>query len=235
MKEREAASNTGNAGVNVSRTTRGMIVNQLREAIVEGRLAPGAALPQNHIKEQFGTSAAPVREALQQLTAEGLVVHYTNRGAFVADFDLDELRHVLLPVRLRVEQYAARMARATGSASLWDALDAEVAALHAAADRSDLRASTAADVTFHRLLIGAAHSAFAEQVWRGAESRVRMQFARLGDPGQRLHSIAEEHRVLLDVLRSGEGAAVDIALHEHIITAAELLLSDSRAASTPEP
>lgn len=94
---------------------------------------------------------------------------------------------------------------------------------------------TAHDVAFHRRLIGAGRSAYAQQVWTGAESRIRMQFARVGQPERRLLAIADEHRVLLDVLRGGDDAAVDDALEQHIVAAAEMLLVGDGARSVPAP
>jgi DNA-binding GntR family transcriptional regulator len=199
-------------------------VDELREAIIDGRLPAGAPIRQNQVIDDFGASAAPVREALQQLTAEGLLVQYTNRGTFVADFDLDELVHVLLPIRLRLEQYAAHTARETAPESLWADLQTEVDRLYAAADDNDVRGVTAADVAFHRTIVTASHSAYAEQVWKGAESRVRMQFQRLGRPEQRLHAIADEHRELLETLHHGSRSQIDAALKDHIVTAAEQLI-----------
>ncbi|GAB2737899.1 GntR family transcriptional regulator [Salinifilum aidingensis] len=207
-----------------ARSTRGFVVDSLREAIVEGRLPAGSRLGQDQLRAEFATSAAPVREALRQLESEGLVVHYPNRGSFVTEVDAHELRGVLLPVRLQLEQHAARHAIAHAATAFWDGLAEIVHAMRSAADHGDLRAVTETDVRFHRTLISEAHSVHATHIWSGIESRIRMQFHILGRPQHRLHSIAEEHEQLLDELRSGDRSRADDALREHIVDAAEQLL-----------
>jgi DNA-binding GntR family transcriptional regulator len=64
---------------------------QLEEAIVEGHFEPGARLDEVRLAERFGVSRTPVREALQQLAAEGLVTIRPRRGAVVAAPGVGEL------------------------------------------------------------------------------------------------------------------------------------------------
>ncbi|GAA2797883.1 GntR family transcriptional regulator [Saccharopolyspora taberi] len=210
-----------------ARSTRAYVVELLRDAIIEGRLAPGSRLGQDQLRAEFSASAAPVREALRELESEGLVTHYPNRGSFVAEIDPDEFREVLLPIRLHLERHAAHKVLADPPAGLWDDLDEIVTGMRGAADRGDLRAITEADVRFHRTLVEAAHSAHTARIWAGIESRVRMQFNRLGRPERRLSAIADEHRSLLDQLRGGDRESIDAELEAHIVTAAERLLSDA--------
>src|SRR3954453_4016874 len=61
-----------------------LVLRTLREAIVEGRLAPGEAVVEAQLSRQLGVSRAPLREALRSLESEGLIVSVPWRGAFVA-------------------------------------------------------------------------------------------------------------------------------------------------------
>ena len=72
--------------------TPDLVADALREDIGAGRVAPGAALRQEELAERFAVSRIPVREALRQLEAEGLVVVRSNRGAHVRSFTKQELR-----------------------------------------------------------------------------------------------------------------------------------------------
>ena len=89
------------------RTTQGMVVGGLRDAILSGVLAGGQPLRQDEIAEQFGVSRMPVREALRQLEGEGMVSFYPHRGAVVSELsyhevvEITELRLVLEPEALR--------------------------------------------------------------------------------------------------------------------------------------
>ncbi|WP_037063594.1 GntR family transcriptional regulator [Pseudonocardia acaciae] len=209
------------------RSTRGYVAGALREAIITGELPPGHQLRQDQLSADFRSSAAPVREALRQLESEGLVVHYANRGSFVAEITEDELRNVLLPLRLHLERYALDRAVERDRARLCDELDQVTAEMRAAADRADLRAVTEADVRFHRTLVDAAGSAQTSQLWGSIQWRLRVQFHRLGEPAHRLHSITDEHITLVKAIRDDGRDHLHRALHEHIVTAAETLLDSA--------
>lgn len=208
-----------------ARSTRAYVAETLREAIITGELKPGQQLRQDQLSAEFVASAAPVREALRQLESEGLVVHFSNRGSFVAEITERELREVLLPLRLHLERYALDRATESGHERLCDQLDEVVAEMDFAAKHGDLRAVTEADVRFHRTLVDAAGSTQTSQIWGSIQWRLRVQFHRLGDPAQRLHRITDEHATLLKVIRGGETESVHAALEEHIVLAAEKLLN----------
>ena len=83
----------------------GLIVSELRDEILDGRLRPGERIHQEAVAERFGTSRLPVREALRQLQHEGLVVVLPNAGARVVRLDQAELGEVYL-LRERLEPLA---------------------------------------------------------------------------------------------------------------------------------
>jgi len=68
-----------------------LVCDGLRHAILSGELAQGMPLRQDQLAEQFGTSRIPVREALRQLEAEGLVRIEPNKGARVTPLSLAAL------------------------------------------------------------------------------------------------------------------------------------------------
>jgi len=90
------------------RSTPGLIADAIRLAIVRGQLAPGQTLGQEELAKQFGLSRAPIREALRQLEAEGLIVSYPHRGSAVAVLTADDVEEVFL-IRLSVESMALRL------------------------------------------------------------------------------------------------------------------------------
>ncbi|MGR9459411.1 GntR family transcriptional regulator (plasmid) [Rhizobium leguminosarum] len=81
----------------------------LREAILRGEFGEGSQLRQDQIAEQFGTSRIPVREALRQLEAEGLVRIEPNKGAVVTSLSIDDVLE-MLDIRIALECYALRLA-----------------------------------------------------------------------------------------------------------------------------
>lgn len=89
------------------RTAAEFVATHLRSRILSGALAAGEPLRQNHIATELGVSSTPVREALRELVAEGLVssdAHRSNvvRGLTLADVEeIYELRRVLEPILIR--------------------------------------------------------------------------------------------------------------------------------------
>lgn len=76
------------------RTLSAMIADQLRQSILDGTHPAGVQLRQDALGEAYGVSRIPVREALFQLEAEGLVKIVPQKGAIVSELSLDEINDV---------------------------------------------------------------------------------------------------------------------------------------------
>ena len=87
MTERAPVKREGN--------TVSLIYEQLRADILGGRLAPGSSLSQLTIARSYGTSRGPVREAMQRLQQDQLVIGFANRRFNVAPFEIADLEAVL--------------------------------------------------------------------------------------------------------------------------------------------
>ena len=96
------------------RTLSAAIVDQLRQSILDGTYPAGSQLRQDALGEAYGVSRIPVREALFQLEAEGLVRIVPQKGAIVSELSLDEINDVF---DLRADPGAAA-AGAVGAATL---------------------------------------------------------------------------------------------------------------------
>jgi DNA-binding GntR family transcriptional regulator len=91
------------------RSIAGEIARTLGARIVEGELAPGAPLRQDHVAAEFGASHIPVREAFRRLEAQGLVVAAPRRGVRVAPLDAAAITEVT-EMRAALEALALRHA-----------------------------------------------------------------------------------------------------------------------------
>ena len=118
------------------RTMSGQIATRIREKILGGDYAPGAALLQDSIAAEFGVSKIPVREALVRLRAEGLIDIEAHRGFRVRPLSAAEVDEVF-KLRLTLEPAAvaigAKLAKVADHAAARDALRALDAALAARA------------------------------------------------------------------------------------------------------
>lgn len=103
------ATETGRANGADKQTAQDLVLASMREAIISGRLAPGARLRQEKLAEEFGTSRIPVREALRALEYEGLVRSVPYRGFTVTELDADDIEEVY-DLRILLESHAVRLA-----------------------------------------------------------------------------------------------------------------------------
>ena len=87
---------------------RQQVLDGLRQAIIDGRLAPGARLTERELTEMMGVSRTVIREALRQLESEGLIAIVPNKGPVVRELSLAEARD-LYHIRAVLEGLAARL------------------------------------------------------------------------------------------------------------------------------
>jgi len=126
------------------------VTARLRQAIATGLLKPGERLNQAEIAERLGVSRMPIREALRQLDAEGLVTLQPYRGAIVSSLSSAELTEIY-EMRIALEVLALRRNLPRMGD---DVLTAMEALLHRMDDEEDGAAWIAANVEFHDLLYG---------------------------------------------------------------------------------
>lgn len=125
------------------------VSGQLRDEILDGRLAAGSRLVETELAARFGVSRGPVRDALQELARAGLAVDVPRRGTFVSSLTERDLADVYV-IRRAIEEAAVRLTveRAT-DADVATMLGAVVAA-ESAYEAGDLAAAWEADMAFHR-------------------------------------------------------------------------------------
>lgn len=192
-------------------TIQESVIAKIRESITSGDLPAGSQLIQEDLAHQWGVSRVPVREALQTLTAEGLVEHHPNRGFFVARLSVDDLAEVYR-LRALIEHDVMIEAAANASKSQLR----EVERLLVAVERAKSPARVAAaNRRFHFAVFELANLPrsvrLLEQLWDATEAHRAVYFA-LPNSVER---ITEEHRVQWRALAAGEGlqAAEAQALH----------------------
>jgi DNA-binding GntR family transcriptional regulator len=86
-----------------------MIANELREAIVDGRIEAGSRVNEVHLSNQLNVSRTPLREALMHLSAEGAVRNLPRRGFFIRALTIDEFENVY-SIRAILDPHALRLA-----------------------------------------------------------------------------------------------------------------------------
>ena len=131
---------------------REQVADQIRTAIIEGRLRPGDHIVEAALTEQLGVSRTPVREALILLEREGLVVSAPNRGCFVRSFaeaDID----AIFSMRTTLENFAGELIIDRLTQDDYDYMRDSIALQHAAIAERNFKNVRSIDMAFHRHLV----------------------------------------------------------------------------------
>lgn len=206
------------------------VKDRLLEAILDGRYAPGARIVETRVAREFGTSQAPVREALRDLEALGLIETTAFRGARVRHPSADELLEAFV-VRSQLEALAARLAVEHMTDADLEQLAGSLGEMRRAARAADLHAEALADALFHGRIVDLSGNAMLRRVWQMLEPLSRT-YITLVAPGADRHAIADMHQPILDALRSRDAGRAAAALDHHY-TAAGAMLANLWAADHP--
>ena len=197
-------------------TTADGALRAVRNAILDGTFPPGSQLREVHISTELGISRAPLREALNRLELEGLVVRIPFRGAFVAEVspkvaaEIAALRAILEPYA--VECALPYFATDEGRAELSEAVEA-LAERTAEGDRPG---SLEAHLAVHGLLYRASGNQALYDVWKSWQSQLRLFLAVDHQAFSQLSELAETHRTLQAAIESGDIEQIRHELAEHI-------------------
>lgn len=138
-------------------STPSIIARRLRDAVAKGEFQPGQQLTEAALAASFGVSRGPLREAMQRLTQEGLLVSHRNRGLFVMELDEPTIRDIYL-ARAAIERTAVRRAVELGAGSAAEALVSVVEAMRSYEDRPTDPEVSALDMEFHEQLVALSRS-----------------------------------------------------------------------------
>jgi DNA-binding GntR family transcriptional regulator len=186
----------------------------LADDIVRGLLVPGSALDETELARRFGVSRTPVREAIRQLAASGLVEVRAHRGAVVARPSEDRLIG-MFEAMAELEALCAGLAAERMSPAERGQLEAVHRELRALIQSGDPQRYHEVNEAFHAAIYAGAHNAYLAEMTHATRYRVqpfrRAQFRNLGRMAK---SHVEHDRVVLAILRGDrEGAAGAMRLH----------------------
>lgn len=202
-------------------STPSIVAEKLRQAIAYGALTPGTQLGEAELARKLGVSRGPLREGMQRLTQEGLLLAIRNRGVFVNTMDFGEIRDMYL-AREAVERTASRQILQGDHVSAGDALLAVVDEMAAA---KDLDEASEADMRFHEVLVELAGSPRLSRLHQTFLVETRMCVHALADTYDAPADRVSEHQTLAGAIRSGDVALTDKLMLAHMEDAVERLIA----------
>ncbi len=195
----------------------------LRSHILAGHLESGERVVEAKIARELGISRGPVREALKQLRAEGLIREEPRRGSFVVKLEPNDVREIY-DLRAAIETRAVRILTLSAPASLPELHDA-LERIKAAANTGDPREAARADVAFHGevcRLIGN------ERLYRvfTTHAELLQSLLRLENEAfyEHVDQIWDEHHELLVAIEAGDPARAEELWEAHLDTTKERLV-----------
>lgn len=202
-------------------TVTGSVAEELRRRIVSGEYAGGDQIRQEAVAAELGVSRIPIREALLQLEAEGLVVIHTHKGAIVASLSPEDAAD-LFEARLLVEPAVLKKAIAL-------ATPADIARVRACLNEYEKAAKGGADPETLSRLNWAFHTAMCEpanrprmvsillSLYSATDRYLRLQINRTEAKAQAL----ADHRMLFEAYQNGKAATAGKLIKAHIVGAYE--------------
>lgn len=184
------------------------LLNELRE----GRLNPGDRLRETELADRLGVSRTPVREAIRQLEADGLVTHVPRQGASIRTLEYAEVME-LYEMRAVLEGTAARLAARAASDieidELYD-MNRQLAVLGDSADAFALNRQ------FHAALLEAARNRFLTRSIHSLQKALMILGPTTLTQPDRADNAVSEHVAVLDAIKARDGASAEAAMRAHI-------------------
>ncbi|THD43537.1 MAG: GntR family transcriptional regulator [Bradyrhizobium sp.] len=197
------------------RTRTSELAAALADEILRGQLAPGLRLDEQELAQRFRVSRTPVREALGQLAAAGLVEHRPRRGVIVAVISPQRL-HEMFAVMAELEASASRLAATAMTAEERQGLDASHRASQTAVHHSRIDDYEAFNQEFHTRIYAGCHNTYLRDLLNATRARLapfrRAQFNLLG----RLAASWREHDAVVNAILRGDGEGAARAMREHL-------------------
>lgn len=215
------ASDKWRLGVIDRASTTEQVLQELREAIIDGRIAQGEALREVPLAQTLGTGRSAVREAIRQLVQEGLVDHELHRGAFVRVMSLADRLDVYV-AREAIEAGVARLAVEASPAPDLSALRAGLEDLRTRAEGHDRVTDDLieADIRFHQELVRLAGSPRLTRTHETLAAETRMLLRH--HPTYPWSDYVSDHERLFDALERRDPRAPEYVI-EHLRLSARLI------------
>jgi DNA-binding GntR family transcriptional regulator len=214
--------------LSLPKVKRQPIANQVyetvREAIYRGDMTPGRHLSEVELSKQMGVSRAPVREALLQLEAEGIVELVPNKGAFVRGLSYEEVKEIYT-ARALLEGYAAALAAERAEPDDVNKIIKAAEEAKEAAGSGDLKKTLNADFIFHRKVWAVAGHSLIESMLERLESQIRAFMVVQAPLFSELLNSVLDHMEIATAIEKQDPIAARKNMERHINTAGKKVLA----------
>ena len=196
---------------------------ELRSAIVGGRLVPGTLVVETDLAEMLGVSRTPVREALLRLELEGYLVQQQG-GRLAVHWHTRKSLDDLFLVRETLEGYAAQLAAARISDRELGQFDNLIEADLDAFRHRRIDQLATLNEQIHGLILEASRNRTLRDLVASLRERIHGLALFAVGRGEDQHRFVQDHTEMARLLREGDGVAAAALMRHHIRSAEEVLL-----------
>ncbi len=196
----------------IFRTIPEQVAARLRQEVLTGRLKPGAPLREIEISERFGVSRGPIREALRQLTQQGILVLEPNKGVRVAPNPSVAVRPLIVEIRRTIEIFVLDSIFDEFTEADINQLESILSDIKKDCEQDDINSLIEHDLRFHQILIQCHPDKDLLALWEPIMMRMLMHYSRLSN----LMDSYLEHKQIFDAIRSGSKDEAIAALAANI-------------------
>lgn len=194
----------------LSMTKSASLYNEIKKKIMDGVLEPGTHLVIKQIANEYGVSDIPVREALKELSVEGLVETIPHVGSKVTAISLKNIRD-MLQMREYLEPFAAQLAAKNATEQTIAELETCCNHLNDALQKNDIEQYSKLNKEFHMLIINSCgNQILINTIFELIESEKRMRKVFEIFPEVMLDSYKEHHKMVEYIKARNEKAMAEL-------------------------
>jgi DNA-binding GntR family transcriptional regulator len=201
-----------------------LIAFALTDDIVSHRVAPGASLDEATLARRFGASRTPVREALRELAASGLVELRPHRAPIVATVDEGRVAE-MFEVMSDLEALCAARAAAAMTVEQRSQLEAHHRDMGEAVRRGEVTSYRSGNVAFHALIYDGARNSYLREITLATRARLGPYRGAQLEAPQRLSASYAEHEAIVRAIVRGEADRAATLMRRHLAITRETLAS----------
>ena len=209
-------------------TIREQVYQILRDDICRGVYAPGTRLQEVDLAENLNVSRSPVREALRQLAADGLLLEIPNKGVYVKEFTVKDIEEIY-DLRVMLETYGIYHSGGHITSARRERLLRILSELEAFLEDGDLESYTATDEKLHTQIVRLADNSLVNDTYERVRS-MNQQFRILSlMDSRRFRDSLDEHRQIVHSLVTGDLKRADELNRHHLELARQAILKRMKA------
>jgi DNA-binding GntR family transcriptional regulator len=202
------------------------VISSIFQAILDGQLKPGERLVEKTIAEEVGVSRSPVRQALQEMERQGIVISIPRKGAYVSSWTVEDVED-FARVRVELEGLAAEQAADRIKPKEIHLLRNLVEEMYQAAANQAVDREIDCDLKFHRQVVKSSRNNTLISIYGAIELRTHMYmiYEKYISPSipERM-KLTREHMQIVDALEDADSKLAKELIQNNVLKAVEALL-----------